>query len=87
MVIDRDELVSTMERIYTPLLKALADRDDMITVKYEMGESSLIVRVLAPKSEIGKIIGSHGKTVTALRILLHRLTGKFKVRSYLEVVE
>jgi predicted RNA-binding protein YlqC (UPF0109 family) len=53
----------------------------------ERGESKVIIEVRVAPEDMGKLIGRQGKTVRALRSLLHAASMKQGRRFVLEIIE
>jgi predicted RNA-binding protein YlqC (UPF0109 family) len=51
------------------------------------GEYSLVIEVGVAKVAIGKIIGKNGRTITAMRTILHASRAQKDKRHVLEVLE
>ena len=70
------------------IVKALVDDADAVEVRaVERDRSTVIIEVGAAQGDVGKIIGRQGRTVKALRTLLHAAGAKHNRRFILEIVE
>jgi predicted RNA-binding protein YlqC (UPF0109 family) len=70
------------------IIKKLVDDADAVDVReVEKGSSSVLIEVRVAEGDMGKLIGRQGKTVRALRSLLHAASLKQKRRYLLEIVE
>lgn len=70
------------------IVKALVDEADAVEVReVERDRSTVIIEVAAAPGDIGKIIGRQGRTVKALRSVLHAAGLKQNRRFILEIVE
>ena len=70
------------------IVKALVDDRDSVEVRaVERDRSTVIIEVGAAQGDVGKIIGRQGRTVKALRTLLHAAGVKHNRRFILEIVE
>jgi predicted RNA-binding protein YlqC (UPF0109 family) len=70
------------------IVRALVHDADAVDVREtERGESKVIIEVRVAPEDMGKIIGRQGKTVRALRSLLHAASLKHGRRYVLEIVE
>ena len=76
-----------MKEMIERIAKALVDEPENVTVTQIDGMNTAILELKVSKSDIGKIIGKHGRTVGALRTLLSAASAKVKKRTVLEVVE
>ena len=70
------------------IVKALVDEPEAVDVRQiERDRSTAIIEVRVAQPDMGKIIGRQGKTVKALRSLLHAAGAKRERRFILELVE
>jgi predicted RNA-binding protein YlqC (UPF0109 family) len=76
-----------MKELVEALVKALVDNPDAVQVTEVMGNNVIIVEVKVDKSDMGKVIGKHGQTASAIRTLLSATSAKLKKRAVLEILE
>ena len=70
------------------IVKALVGEAEAVEVReVERDRSTVIIEVKVAQPDIGKVIGRQGKTVRALRSLLHAAGVKHNRRFILEIVE
>jgi uncharacterized protein len=70
------------------IIKKLVDDAEAVDVReIEKSSSSFLIEVRVAESDMGKLIGRQGKTVRALRSLLHAASLKQKRRYLLEIIE
>lgn len=70
------------------IVKALVDDAEGVDVReIERGGQTIMIEVRVNQEDMGKIIGRQGRTVRALRSLLHAASMKGKRRYVLEIVE
>lgn len=70
------------------IVKALVDEREAVDVReIERNETTVIIEVRVAESDMGKLIGRQGRTVRALRTLLHAASVKQNRRFILEIVE
>ena len=71
------------------IIKALVDDGEAVEVREAEGRdrSTTVIEVRVAQSDMGKVIGRQGKTVRALRSLLHAAGIKRNHRFVLEIVE
>jgi hypothetical protein len=67
------------------IVHALVDRPEKVVVTAVNGDQTTILKVSAAPGEAGKIIGKHGRTADALRILLNAAAAKEKRRVIVEI--
>ena len=76
-----------MKKLVEVLVKALVDNPDAVQVTEVMGNNVIIIEVKVEKSDMGKVIGKHGQTASAIRTLLSATSAKLKKRAVLEILE
>jgi hypothetical protein len=54
------------------------DQPDLVSVKEIGGMSTSILELRVAKADVGKIIGKHGRTAGALRIILGAVSAREK---------
>lgn len=70
------------------LVKRLVDDADAVDVReVERDRATVIIEVRVAPPDMGKVIGRQGRTVRALRSLLHAASLKHGRRFILEIVE
>jgi uncharacterized protein len=69
------------------LIKALVDDEEAVRVEESDERGSIVFRVRVAETDMGKLIGREGKTIRALRSLVHAASRKRGHRFVLEVVE
>lgn len=70
------------------IVKALVDEREAVDVReVERNPTTVIIEVRVAESDMGKLIGRQGRTVRALRTLLHAASVKQNRRFILEIVE
>lgn len=76
-----------MKELVEMLVKTLVDNPDAVQVTEVMGNNVVIIEVKVDKSDMGKVIGKHGQTASAIRTLLSATSAKLKRRAVLEILE
>jgi uncharacterized protein len=74
------ELIETMAR-------ALVDYPEQVRVVEIEGEMTSITELRVAKSDLGKVIGKHGRTASAMRTILSAVSTKIGKRAVLEILE
>jgi uncharacterized protein len=70
------------------IVKALVDDEAGVDVReIERGGQTTMIEVRVAQDDMGKIIGRQGRTVRALRSLLHAASMKGNRRYVLEIIE
>jgi uncharacterized protein len=76
-----------MREAIETIVKALADDVETVDVREVDRNGTTIIQIRVAPEDMGKIIGKQGRTVRALRSLIHAVGLKRKKRFILEVVE
>lgn len=69
------------------ITRHLVDRPDLIRIDEQELEGRVILRLEVGEEERGKVIGKHGRTAQALRILLSAVAARSGRRAVLEIVQ
>jgi predicted RNA-binding protein YlqC (UPF0109 family) len=69
------------------IVKALVDDVEAVDVREVEGGQTVKIEVRVAESDMGKLIGRQGRTVRALRSLLHAASVKANRRFILEIIE
>jgi predicted RNA-binding protein YlqC (UPF0109 family) len=70
-----------------PMATARGDHPDHRRVHGMTGASSLGIARRVVKEALGKVIGKHGRTITAMRMILHATRAQQDTRHALEVLD
>ena len=76
-----------MKEFVEYVVKALVDYPDEVNVREVDGERTMVFELRLNKTDIGKVIGKNGRTISALRSLLTSAAAKQGRRAVLEIVE
>jgi len=69
------------------VVKELVDFPEQVDIREVDGERGVIFELRLNPSDIGKVIGKSGRTITAIRTLLTSATAKNGKRVMLEIIE
>ncbi len=69
------------------IVKALADDAEAVEVREVERRDALVIEVRVAESDMGKLIGRQGRTVRAIRSLLHAASVKQNRRYILDIIE
>jgi len=69
------------------VVKALVDHPDQVDVREVDGERVVVFELRLNQSDVGKVIGKNGRTISAIRTLLTSAAAKNGKRAMLEIVE
>jgi predicted RNA-binding protein YlqC (UPF0109 family) len=76
-----------MLQLIEAMAKAIVDHPDQVRVHGVEGESAVVIELSVAKEDIGKIIGKQGRTISAMRIILHATRAQKDRRHVLEVLD
>jgi uncharacterized protein len=76
-----------MQEFLDFVLRQLVDHpDDIILTKHE-APRKVVFKLRLRKTDIGKVVGKHGQTLTAIRGLLNAASSRHGQRAFLDIVE
>ena len=78
---------TSVRAVVEVLARALTDRPELVTVVETPHKGGILVELFVGTGELGRVIGRQGRTVKALRSLLHAAGQKHDRRYVLELVE
>ena len=76
-----------MRHLIEDIAKAIVDHPAQVRVHGVEGESAVIIELAVAKEDVGKIIGKEGRTIRAMRTILHATRVQKDKRHVLEVLE
>ncbi len=76
-----------MKEIIETIARAIVDEPDVVSVTEVGGSHTSILALKVAKTDIGKVIGKHGRTAGALRTILNAVSAKARKHAVLEIVE
>ncbi len=68
-------------------MKALVDYPDEVDIQEIDGERVVVFELRLNPTDVGKVIGKQGRTITAIRTLLTSAAAKHGKRAMLEIIE
>ncbi len=69
------------------IAKSLVDDSDAVSVEAVEGENGIVLELKVAESDIGKVIGKHGRIAKAMRTVLSAAGGKSGQRCTLEILD
>ena len=69
------------------IVKALVDDAEAVEVREVERKDALLIEIRVAQADMGKLIGRQGRTVRALRSLVHAASVKQNRRYLLDVIE
>lgn len=70
------------------IIKHLVDNPDKVSVNMKtLSENKLLFSLRVAREDMGKVIGKHGKTAEAIRVLLTAISAKEGKKAVLEILD
>lgn len=69
------------------MAKALVDQPEEVEITETETDQGIEYNLKVDKTDIGKVIGKHGRTVSAMRVILSAAATKLKRKANLKIVE
>ena len=76
-----------MKDLIIEIVKALVDQPEEVSVNEIGGSHTRLLEVRVAKTDMGKVIGKHGRTAQAIRTIMSAAAGKTRKSYMLEIVE
>jgi len=76
-----------MKNLLVQIVKALVDNPEQVQINAIEGSQTTVLELRVAESDMGKVIGKHGRTANAIRTLLSAASGKAGKRYMLEITE
>jgi predicted RNA-binding protein YlqC (UPF0109 family) len=76
-----------MKDLLIQIVKALVDNPEQVQINAIEGSQTTVLELKVATSDMGKVIGKHGRTANAIRTLLSAASGKAGKRYMLEITE
>lgn len=76
-----------MKQAVEQIVRALVSEAEEVDVREVERDRATIIEVRVAQADVGKLIGRQGRTVRALRSLLHAASAKHNRRYVLEIIE
>ncbi|MCX5872457.1 MAG: KH domain-containing protein [Deltaproteobacteria bacterium] len=76
-----------MRELVEFMARTMVDHPDEVSVSEKEIETGLVLELKVAQTDLGRIIGKHGRTAKAIRTVLNSASTKRKQRVSLEIVE
>jgi uncharacterized protein len=83
----KEKTVTSPKELIEMNIKSIVDCPENVEVQEVKGERTTVIELRVDPADIGKVIGRHGKTATALRTILNAAGMKLGKRYMLEILE
>ncbi|MDE0205496.1 MAG: KH domain-containing protein, partial [Candidatus Tectomicrobia bacterium] len=74
-----------MKELIEQIAKSIVEKPDEVQVRAIEGEHAVVIELRVDRDDIGKVIGKHGRTITAMRTILNAARAQKEKRQILEV--
>ena len=81
-----DEKDDEVYEVLLAVVRSLVDRPEDVDIKSIPGDASLTFRVQAHPTDMGKLIGSNGRTARALRVIVGANAARLRRSFSLDIV-
>ena len=82
-----DDPAKNMSNLILEIARALVDIPENVSVEVVSETEGTILRLHVAQSDVGKVIGKHGRTARSLRTILSAASMKQRHRFSLDIVE
>ena len=76
-----------MKDLLIRIAQALVDNPEKVQVNELKGDQNVVLELRVADTDMGRIIGKHGKMATAIRAIFKAASGKGGKKFVLEIVE
>lgn len=74
-----------MKELIEWLARSLVDHPERVNVNERITERAVVYELSVASEDVGQVIGKHGRTVKAIRNVVHAAAIREKKRVYLEI--
>ena len=82
-----NEFGGSVKVLIEQIANAFVDNPEQVSVRLTEGEQMTVFELRAAQSDLGKIIGKQGRTVSSIRTIISAAGMKLKKRFTLEILE
>jgi predicted RNA-binding protein YlqC (UPF0109 family) len=82
-----DEMASELRDFVEILVKALVDIPEEVRITEIPGSTAVLLELHVAPSDVGKVVGKHGRNLQALRTLVEACGAKEGRKAFLELIE
>ncbi|MBL9038654.1 MAG: KH domain-containing protein [Archangium sp.] len=76
-----------MKNLVEYIARALVDRPDAVELRVTPAEGAMLYELKVAPEDVGKVIGRDGRTINALRTVLHHAAQKNGEKARLELID
>jgi hypothetical protein len=76
-----------MKDLVVKIVQAIVDQPEAVSVNEIESKQTAVLEVSVAKTDIGKVIGKHGRTAQAIRTIIGAAAGKRRKRYLFEIID
>jgi predicted RNA-binding protein YlqC (UPF0109 family) len=76
-----------MKDLVVKIVQALVDQPEAVSVNEIDSNQTAVLEVSVAKTDMGKVIGKHGRTAQAIRTIIGAAAGKRRKRYLFEIID
>jgi len=76
-----------MKELIVEIVRAIVDQPEAVSVNEIESNQTAVLEVSVAKTDLGKVIGKHGRTAQAIRTILSAAAGKDNKRYIFEIID
>jgi predicted RNA-binding protein YlqC (UPF0109 family) len=76
-----------MKDLVVKIVQAIVDQPEAVSVNEIESNQTAVLEVSVAKTDIGKVIGKHGRTAQAIRTIIGAAAGKRRKRYMVEIID
>ena len=76
-----------MKDLVVKIVQAIVDQPEAVSVNEIESNQTAVLEVSVAKTDIGKVIGKHGRTAQAIRTIISAAAGKGRKRYMFEIID
>jgi hypothetical protein len=81
-----NELAEDIVVVVLGVVRLLVDKPEAIVITHKEASGTILISIDVASEDRGKVIGSGGRNVDSLRILVHAIAAKEKMKCHIEAV-
>jgi hypothetical protein len=76
-----------MKDLVVKIVQAIVDQPEAVSVNEIESNQTAVLEISVAKTDIGKVIGKHGRTAQAIRTIIGAAAGKRRKRYLFEIID
>lgn len=87
ILVKTETLSPELKGLLEEIARSLVDLPEQVVVDQISSKQSIVLTLRVASSDVGKMIGKHGRTAQAVRVILNAVATKLQKKVILEIVE